>query len=185
MKYPWVKSAIFTITLTLFVIGVGFILPEALIIPVKGATKADWNANSFWFHPWGKSGVHKGIDIFAKEGTPVIATCTGLVVSVESNCNGGNVVSILGSKWRIHYYAHLKTIKVTTGELVKQGAEIGTVGTTGNAAGKPPHLHYAIITQIPYVWEYRPDKYGFERMFFLNPNDKLPHKAMSSVNKGF
>ncbi len=181
MKYPLGKSAIYAVALAFSVLSVGFLLPEALIIPVKGATKTDWNSKSFWFHPWGKSGVHKGIDIFAKDGTPVVAACSGIVVSAESNGNGGNVVSILGLKWRIHYYAHLKTIKVAVGEMIKQGSEIGTVGTTGNAIGKPPHLHYAIITQIPYIWEYRPEKYGFERMFFLNPHDLLSNKTVKPI----
>ncbi len=158
----------------------GFLLSEDLIIPVKGATKADWNPKSFWFRPWGKSGVHKGIDIFAKEGTPVIAACSGVVVSVESNDNGGNVISILGPKWRIHYYAHMKSFKVRHGEFISRGSEIGTVGTTGNATGKAPHLHYAIITQIPYVWEFKTDKYGFDRMFFLNPSEKLSHEISKS-----
>jgi murein DD-endopeptidase MepM/ murein hydrolase activator NlpD len=156
----------------------GFLLPEDLIIPVKGATSVDWNSKSFWFSPWGKSGVHKGIDIFAKEGTPVIAACPGLVVSAESTPAGGNVVSILGPKWRVHYYAHLKTIKVNNGEFVKQGKDIGAVGTTGNAAGKAPHLHYAIITQIPYVWQSKMGRYGIDRMFYLNPDEKLPHRAI-------
>ena len=169
------KAAFIVAALAVLVLVAGFILPGKLIIPVKGATKADWNPKSFWYSPWGKSGIHKGIDIFAKEGTPVIAACSGFVVSAESNKDGGNVVSVLGSKWRIHYYAHLKSIKVTTGEFVNQGAEIGTVGTTGNAVGKAPHLHYAIITQIPYIWEYRADKFGLDRMFFLNPHDKLIH----------
>lgn len=173
MKFNWKKSAFIVVTLAIIILGGGLLLPEQLIIPVKGATKADWNLKSFWFSPWGKSGVHKGIDIFAKEGTPVIAACSGLVVSVESNKDGGNVISVLGPKWRVHYYAHLKTLKVVNGVFVRQGAEIGTVGTTGNAVGKAPHLHYAIITQIPYIWEFKADKYGFDRMFFLNPHEKL------------
>ena len=41
------------------------------IIPVKGATINDWNSESFWHYPWGKSVVHHGIDIFAKKGTSV------------------------------------------------------------------------------------------------------------------
>ena len=175
LEHLWQKAVITIFALATIVIVIGFFLPDNLVIPVRGATKADWNAKSFWFSPWGKSGVHKGIDIFAKEGTPVIAACSGPVVSVESNRDGGNVVSILGPKWRVHYYAHLKTLKVVSGDFVQQGAEIGTVGTTGNAVGKAPHLHYAIITQIPYVWEFRTDKYGFDRMFFLNPNEKLSH----------
>lgn len=174
MKFSWDKTVFIIIALSITLIA-GFLLPEELIIPVKGATKGDWNPKSFWFSPWGKSGVHKGIDIFSKEGTPVIAACSGIVVSVESNKDGGNVISIIGPKWQIHYYAHLKSIKVSSWEFIKQGTEIGTVGTTGNAIGKAPHLHYAIISQIPYVWRYRAEKHGFDRMFFLNPHEKLTH----------
>ena len=50
-----------------------FVTPEHPIIPVAGATPGDWNRRSFWYGPWGKSGVHKGIDIFAKQGTNVVA----------------------------------------------------------------------------------------------------------------
>jgi len=163
------------VILLLLLLAGGFWMPERLIIPVKGATKSDWNAKSFWFSPWGKSGVHKGIDIFAKEGTPVIATCSGLVVQAGFTPGGGNVVSVLGPKWRIHYYAHLKNITIKNGDFVSQGREVGTVGTTGNAAGKQPHLHYAIITQIPYVWLFKAEKYGTDRMFFLNPHERLHH----------
>jgi murein DD-endopeptidase MepM/ murein hydrolase activator NlpD len=173
MKFSWKTLAFIFFGMIFIVLLSGFLLPEVLIIPVKHATKRDWDTKSFWFSPWGQSGVHKGIDIFAKEGTPVIAACSGFVVSADSNKNGGNVISILAPKWRIHYYAHLKTIKVIVGELVNKGTEIGSVGTTGNAAGKVPHLHYAIITQIPYVWKFRSEKYGFERMFFLNPHEIL------------
>lgn len=175
MKFSWKKSVYAVASITFVVLVAGFFLPEEVKIPVKGATKSDWNSKSFWFSPWGKSGVHKGIDIFAKERTPVIAACSGIVVSAESNKDGGNVISILGPKWRIHYYAHLKTLKTSSGEFVKQGTEIGTVGTTGNAVGKAPHLHYAIITQIPYFWRYRTEKHGFDKMFFLNPHEKLTH----------
>jgi murein DD-endopeptidase MepM/ murein hydrolase activator NlpD len=157
----------------LLLLAGGLCLPERLVIPVKGATKSDWNAKSFWFSPWGKSGVHKGIDIFAKEGIPVIAASSGLVVQAGFTPGGGNVVSVLGPKWRIHYYAHLKNIKAKNWEFISQGSEIGTVGTTGNAVGKQPHLHYAIITQIPYVWLFKAEKYGFDRMFFLNPLERL------------
>ena len=167
-----IAFGVIAVALLLLLAG-GLCLPERLIIPVKGATKSDWNANSFWFSPWGKSGVHKGIDIFAKEGTPVIAACSGLVVQAGFTPGGGNVVSVLGPKWRIHYYAHLKNIKVNNGEFVYLGREVGTVGSTGNAAGKQPHLHYSIITQIPYVWLFKAERYGFDRMFFLNPHERL------------
>lgn len=119
--------------------------------------------------------MHKGIDIFAKEGTPVIAASPGLVVNAGVTPGGGNVVSVLGPKWRVHYYAHLKSIKVNNGEFIRQGETVGTVGSTGNAVGKAPHLHYAIITQIPYVWLFKAENHGLDRMFYLNPLERLPH----------
>lgn len=158
---------------TFIVLTTGFFLPENLIVPVKGASKADWNPKSFGYFPWGKSGVHKGIDIFAKEGVPVVAACSGVVVSATETPDGGKVISILGPKWRVHYYAHLNSVRVKTGDLVSQRTEIGTVGTTGNAVGKAPHLHYSIITQLPYFWLYKNDRFGIDRMFYLNPNDQL------------
>jgi hypothetical protein len=49
----------------LIVITLGFLLPEKIVMPVVGATVNDWNKDTFWYEPWGSSGVHKGIDIFA------------------------------------------------------------------------------------------------------------------------
>jgi murein DD-endopeptidase MepM/ murein hydrolase activator NlpD len=163
------------------VLAAGFLLPERLIIPVRGATPVDWNHSSFWYRPWGKSGVHRGIDIFAHEGREVVASCSGFVICADTIPDGGNVVAVLGPKWRVHYYAHLEKIKALTGRFVAQGEVIGTVGATGNAAGKPPHLHYAIITQIPYLWRYRPERFGIDRMFYLNPHELLMDRKVRDV----
>jgi murein DD-endopeptidase MepM/ murein hydrolase activator NlpD len=157
----------------LAILVAGLLLPERLVIPVAGATRADWNARTFWFRPWGRSGVHRGIDIFARQGTPVVAASSGVVLYAGTLRDGGNVVAILGPTWRVHYYAHLRSSSVTGGQFVGQGAEIGTVGATGNAVGKPSHLHYAIITQLPYVWRYRLERFGFDRMWYLNPHELL------------
>jgi len=171
------KIGIYSIILACLVYVMGFFLLETVIVPVKGASKSDWNPKAFGFFPWGKSGVHKGIDIFAKEGVPVISASSGLIVDAGQTPDGGNVISILGPKWRIHYYAHLNTLKVKTGEIVSQGIQIGTVGSTGNAAGKAPHLHYSIITQFPYFWLYKNDRFGIDRMFYLNPDEILRNKS--------
>ena len=175
MRILTTKNILRLTSIVLIIVAIGFLLPENLVIPVRGATEADWNRNTFW-HPWGKSGVHKGIDIFAKEGTPVIAACSGFVVYADTISGGGNIVSILGPKWRIHYYAHMKETHVSFGKYVSRGEKIGAVGTTGNAIGKPPHLHYSIISQIPYPWLFRFESYGVERMFFLNPHEKLMNR---------
>jgi murein DD-endopeptidase MepM/ murein hydrolase activator NlpD len=143
------------------------------VIPVRGATTADWNHSTFWHYPWGKSVVHKGIDIFAVEGTDVLAATGGVVIKSGVSSRGGNVVIILGPKWRLHYYAHLRDVHVGPAELVGRGEPIATVGTTGNAAGKPAHLHYSIGTLIPYPWRIDDSRQGILKMFILDPSEKL------------
>ena len=173
------KRALLIITaIALATLIAGLLIPERLTIPVQGATVADWNARSFWFRPWGRSGVHRGIDIFAKEGTPVVAAAPGVVVFSGELRDGGNAVAVLGPKWRVHYYAHLKNREAVPWRFVAGGAPIGAVGTTGNAAGKPPHLHYAVITQLPYLWRFRPERFGMDRMFYLNPGELLTGAAL-------
>ncbi len=153
----------------LVVLLIGYLIPQNLEMPVKGATASDYNAKSFWFFPWGKSVTHKGVDVFAKKGTEINSATSGIVLySGEINI-GGKFVVILGPKWRIHYYAHLNELKTTSLSFVGKKTTIGTVGTSGNAAGKPPHLHYSILTIIPYVWQIDFDKQGWKKMFYLNP----------------
>jgi murein DD-endopeptidase MepM/ murein hydrolase activator NlpD len=149
------------------------LLPSTQTIPVQGATSSDWNHATFWHHPWGRSGVHKGIDIFASEETPVVASTGGVVVYSGSMTLGGNVVAVLGPKWRVHYYAHLATRSARVGQLLRRGDPLGTVGTTGNAAGKPPHLHYAVVTLVPYPWRISSAPQGWKKMIYLSPHELL------------
>ncbi|MTI32001.1 M23 family metallopeptidase [Xanthovirga aplysinae] len=157
----------------LIIIGVGLVLPQKFSMPVQGGTKSDFNPKSFWYYPWGKSGTHKGVDIFASLGTNVRSSTSGLVIYSGQIGRGGKVVLILGSKWRIHYFAHLDEIKTSAFSWANRNEIIGSIGTTGNAAGKSPHLHYSIVTLIPYVWRIDCDKQGWKKMFFLNPIDYL------------
>jgi peptidoglycan LD-endopeptidase LytH len=142
-------------------------------MPVEDATAADYNIQSFWYYPWGKSVTHKGVDIFAKEGTPVRSSTSGLVIFCGYATVGGNAVVIIGPKWRLHYYAHLKDIETSLFAWTDRNEIIGSVGSTGNAAGKPPHLHYTIATVVPYVWRIDSDRQGWKKMFYLNPIDYL------------
>jgi len=152
---------------------IGLILPEDLIIPIESANKQDWNHKTFWHEPWGASKVHKGIDIFAPTGRNVIAATYGIVLYKANLKLGGNVIAVLGPKWRIHYYAHLDQTSVGLGSLLSSGETIGTVGDTGNAKGKPPHLHYSMITLIPYLLRWDRSTQGWLKIFFLNPSDRL------------
>jgi murein DD-endopeptidase MepM/ murein hydrolase activator NlpD len=88
---------------------------------------------------------HLGIDIAAPIGTPVLAPVAGTVDRVASGGAGGRVVWLReAGAHRLYYFAHLDAIHVTRGQRVRAGEQLGTVGTTGNAAGTVPHLHFAV-----------------------------------------
>lgn len=160
------KCALFIFTC---ILALGLLLPVRGVVPVQNVTNKDWNPYSYWYFPWGKSGVHKGIDIFAKAGTPVLASTSGLVLFKGNFEQGGNVVAVLGPKWRLYYYAHLQETNVHFLDWVNQGEAIGRVGTTGNAAGKPAHLHFSVMTLIPNPAEITTETQGWKRMFYINP----------------
>ncbi len=88
---------------------------------------------------------HLGIDIAAPRGTPVVAVHGGTVDRIDRVGAGGLAVWLKESgSSRRHYFAHLQSIAVQRGQRVTAGELIGTVGTTGNAAGTSPHLHYMV-----------------------------------------
>lgn len=166
-------KALLVLLLALFIIS-GFMPEGKHRIPVFGASDKDWNPASFWYTPWGRSGVHKGIDIFAKEGTPVVAATSGLVVYSGTIEMGGNVVLIWGGKWRFYYYAHLQSIAAQAGQWCNAGDVIGTVGKTGNAVGKPPHLHFAIYSLLPQLNQYDSSlPQAWKKVFYINPDTIL------------
>ncbi len=167
------KQRIKAVLAVLFLLWlIGLAIPGQPGMPVEGASHLDWNDKTFWYHPWGASGVHKGIDIFADRGTPVLSATPGLVLYAGRLELGGNVLAILGPGWRIHYYAHMDKVHVTGG-FIPTATPIGSVGSTGNAAGKPPHLHYSILTLVPYPWRFSREPQGWKKMFFLDPGEEI------------
>jgi murein DD-endopeptidase MepM/ murein hydrolase activator NlpD len=120
--------------------------PAALPVPVDGVAP-DAIADT-WGAPRGRDRRHQGVDIFAPRGTPVRSTTRGLVTSVRDGGLGGRQVWVLGPGRERHYYAHLDdwAYALAPGDVVQPGTLLGTVGTTGNARGTPPHLHYGIYT---------------------------------------
>ncbi|MBE6444251.1 MAG: M23 family metallopeptidase [Alphaproteobacteria bacterium] len=84
---------------------------------------------------------HQGMDIAAKEGTPVKSTADGKVVLAYPDLfYSGNVIIIDHGFGLQTIYAHLKDMNVKRGDIVKQGDVIGSVGKTGRVTG--PHLHW-------------------------------------------
>jgi murein DD-endopeptidase MepM/ murein hydrolase activator NlpD len=121
--------------------------PTALPVPVQGV-EARQIADTFGA-PRGNARTHQGVDIFAPRGTPVLSATRGVVVSVRDSGLGGRQVWVLGPGRQRHYYAHLDdwAIGLSEGQVVQPGEQLGTVGTTGNARGTPPHLHYGVYGQ--------------------------------------
>ena len=160
----------YKITLSILVIFIaGFLVPERKVIPVAAATSADWNANTFWYEPWGSSGVHKGIDIFGSKGTQVIASTDMLILYKGTFNKGGNIIVGLGPKWRLHYFAHMESIYKNIGFVMSKGQQLGSLGDSGNAKGKPPHLHFSIVSIVPIPWLIDGSTQGYKKAFYLNP----------------
>jgi murein DD-endopeptidase MepM/ murein hydrolase activator NlpD len=86
--------------------------------------------------------THQGNDILAPYGTPVVAAQAGRL-QATSNSLGGISAFVYGDGGDLTYYAHLSGYAgASSGSHVSAGTQIGAVGTSGNAQGGPPHLHF-------------------------------------------
>jgi murein DD-endopeptidase MepM/ murein hydrolase activator NlpD len=101
-----------------------------------------------WHAPRGTDRLHEGQDIFAPKGTPIYSATSGYVYKVGENNLGGQTVSVIGDGGRVYYYAHLDSYApgIEVGDPVTRQTLLGYVGTTGNAQGTPPHLHFGVYT---------------------------------------
>ncbi|PZO58014.1 MAG: hypothetical protein DCF15_06015 [Phormidesmis priestleyi] len=94
-------------------------------------------------HPiYGTSKLHTGQDIGAPQGTPIIASDGGVVVSAAYTGGYGNFIIIEHKPGVRTRYAHLSKYNVKAGDQVSQGDVIGFCGSTGGSTG--PHLHFEI-----------------------------------------
>jgi predicted chitinase/murein DD-endopeptidase MepM/ murein hydrolase activator NlpD len=89
---------------------------------------------------------HKGNDIFAPEGSPIVAVEPGVIAKVDGtdDSNGGLSIWLRGDSGVAYWYAHNSANYVTAGQRVGQGQMIGRVGHTGNARTTPSHIHFQI-----------------------------------------
>ena len=98
--------------------------------------------------------THKGLDLSAPTGTSVYATADGVVsfagrVALRDSVawwRFGNVIVLNHADRFLTIYGHLDTIKVRSGEQVRQGAVIATVGSTGWSTNS--HLHYEVRSDL-------------------------------------
>jgi murein DD-endopeptidase MepM/ murein hydrolase activator NlpD len=120
--------------------------PSRIAMPLAGISKKQI-ANT-WHAPSGSSRLHEGQDIFAPRGTQVYSATPGYVFNIGENRLGGQTVSVIGAGGRVYYYAHLDAYAegLEEGAYVTPQTVLGLVGTTGNAQGTPPHLHFGVYT---------------------------------------
>ena len=86
---------------------------------------------------------HKGIDIPAPEGTPILAAHNGTVLISGWNDSYGNQVLLDSGAGLSTRYAHMAETIVSAGETVTTGQVIGYVGSTGDSTGN--HLHFEVV----------------------------------------
>jgi len=101
-----------------------------------------------WQAARGDGRHHEGQDIFAPRGTPILSATNGYIYKIGENNLGGQTVSVISKGARIYYYAHLDSYarNIHVGDRVTTRTVLGYVGTTGNAQGTPPHLHFGVYT---------------------------------------
>jgi murein DD-endopeptidase MepM/ murein hydrolase activator NlpD len=112
--------------------------------PVAGQAKYsdDWQNPRYTpcFH------LHEGTDIFAAEGTPVVAPGPGVVVAFGDHPVGGLSVWLMTDDKISFFMCHLTRFAdgLEAGQRVTRSTVLGYVGDTGNAEGGAPHLHFEV-----------------------------------------
>ena len=120
--------------------SIGIIEDGELCWPLPGHTYISCNFGEE--DAYGNSG-HRGTDIPAPEGTPILAAHGGTVIISGWNNSYGNLVLLDNGAGLSTRYAHMTAAAVSAGETVTAGQVIGYVGNTGDSTGF--HLHFEVM----------------------------------------
>ena len=120
--------------------GIGIIEDGELCWPLPGHTYISCHFGEV--DAFGSAG-HRGTDIPAPEGTPILAAHSGTVLVSGWNDSYGNQVLLDNGAGLSTRYAHMTATAVTAGETVTAGQVIGYVGSTGDSTGN--HLHFEVM----------------------------------------
>ncbi len=87
---------------------------------------------------------HNGVDVAAPAGTPYVAPADGVVIlaATQPFTLEGNILMIDHGMGLSSVFLHSQRLDVRTGDAVRQGQRLGTIGATGRATG--PHMHWAM-----------------------------------------
>jgi len=118
---------------------------KARQLPTSHPVNGTWNASGFGWRLdpiTGQAALHEGIDFIAESGTTVHAAASGVVAFAAFHPTYGYLVEIDHGAGLLTRYAHCSKLLVKQGELVKRGAKIAEVGSTGRSTGS--HLHFEV-----------------------------------------
>ncbi len=155
-------------------VTVSFTVLPVYDFPVEGGD--NWDIGSFFGDPRdGGRRKHKGVDVFARRGTPVVAISEGVVSRVREGGLGGKTVWVRDHERSINqYYAHLDTQMVERGQHIKPGDILGLVGNTGNARTTPPHLHFGLYVRSQGAVDPQP---------YISRTPTLRNEVVSTIQK--
>lgn len=91
----------------------------------------------------GRRAFHSGIDVAAKEGSPVQVVADGIVTRVQVQSGYGLLVEVNHGNGYHTRYAHALSALVSPGEKVTKGQAVAVVGSTGRSTG--PHTHFEVL----------------------------------------
>lgn len=122
-------------------LGVPMWVTPGFICPIDGR---NWYLDT-WGAPRSGGRTHKGIDMFAARGTPLVAVGDGIVRKSYGTL-GGYIVWLYADHGVDYFYAHLDSYPtgLADGQRVTRGQVIGYVGDTGNPPPGAYHLHFGI-----------------------------------------
>ena len=124
------------------------ILGSTIVMPVRGILPWELTPN-FGVARDGGARPHDGLDIMAPEGREALACVSGVMQIMRWNALGGNAIWLKGDDGMSYYYGHLSAYRegMSEGTHVMAAEVIGYVGSTGDAQGKAPHLHFEVHTE--------------------------------------
>jgi murein DD-endopeptidase MepM/ murein hydrolase activator NlpD len=91
----------------------------------------------------GQNAWHAGVDFAGRRGSDVIAVASGVVTFAGRRAGYGKLIEINHGDGYVTRYGHHESLRVATGDIVKKGQAIATMGSSGRSTG--PHVHFEVL----------------------------------------